>query len=259
MRAPERATRRAVSNSWCSLSIVQGPAMMTTSLPPTATPRALTTVFSRFQVRLVSLYGSLTRTTSCTPSNSSNSRVSMLATSPTTPRTVWSLPVERWTSKPREISSATTFSTFSSAACFSITMTMSSPSLLRGRFALHAPRLVDDAFEKTAARRAAQGSRGLGLDVQEHLLLPLRGVDGEREHALDLADLHGVLGALVEELDEDFVHAVDGVAEAGELLFGVDPFHRNQKPLPASRRGPDRFVTFRSSAPPRGGASCAPG
>ena len=54
----------------------------------------------------------------------------------------------------------------------------------------------------------------------EHLLFALRRVDGQAEHALHLADLDGVFGALVEQADDDFIDAVDGVAEAVEIVFG---------------------------------------
>jgi len=86
--APALATASAVANNCCSFSIVHGPAITITSLPPIVQPFSLTSVLSRLNVRLDSLYGSLTRTASCTPSITSNSRGSIVATSPTTPRTV---------------------------------------------------------------------------------------------------------------------------------------------------------------------------
>src|SRR5713101_7446532 len=156
------------------------------------------------------------RTTSCTPSNSSNSRVSIFATSPTTPRTVCSVPVERWTSKPRVTSSAMTRSMFVSAVCFSITMTMlisvqllscsvarfpGCPGCLGNlgfrRFAYHAARFVDDAFKKPPHRLGVERALARFLDVMQHVLLALGGVNGEAECAFDLADFDGVFRALI--------------------------------------------------------------
>src|SRR5204863_10212189 len=115
------------------------------------------------------------------------------------------------TSKPRLTSSAVTRSMFSSAVCFCITMTMGSP--LSARLALHATRLVDDSFKKTPHSDRIERPLGDPLDVLEDVLLPLRRIDGQSEHALQLADLDGVLGALVEEADDHFVDAIDGVPE----------------------------------------------
>ena len=203
-RAPARATRRAVSKSCVSLSTVHGPAITTTSGPPISMPRVLTIVFSRRNVRLESLYGSLTRTTSCTPSKSSNSRVSIVSTCPTTPSTVWSEPVERWTSNPRLISSDITRSMFPSAVCFSI----------------------DDPLEETADGRAIQRTVAGVLHVMQDFLLAFRRIDGQAENAFNLADLDGVLGALVEQPDDHLVHAVDGVANAVDLAFSIVSIHK---------------------------------
>ena len=58
------------------------------------------TVFSGLKLRLASLYGSVIRWTSWTPSSTSSSAVSNCAMPPTAPSTVRSAPVDRWTSKP---------------------------------------------------------------------------------------------------------------------------------------------------------------
>ena len=93
--APAFATLFAVSNTCLSFSMVHGPAITTTSGPPIETLPARMMVFSLRKVLPASLYGSLTRTTSWTPSQSSNSRGSTCFISPTTPSTVWCVPVER--------------------------------------------------------------------------------------------------------------------------------------------------------------------
>jgi hypothetical protein len=97
---------------------------------------------------------------------------------------------------------------------------------------LYAPRFIDDSFKKTphscGIERAARGA----LDVQEHLLLALGGVDGHIENGLDLADLDRVFRALIEEAHDYLVDAVNGVAKAGELLFCVRSIHK-KKPLAA--------------------------
>jgi hypothetical protein len=104
---------------------------------------------------------------------------------------------------------------------------------MRRRFALDAPRLVDDAFEQAPHGRDLQRSgRGL-LDVLENLLLAVGRVDREAEDAFELADLDGVFGALVEQAHEDFVDAIDGVAEADQISFSIVSVD-HKKPL---RRG----------------------
>src|SRR5690349_19411666 len=199
-------------------------------------PRTLTTLFSGRKVRLESLNGSLMRTTSCTPSKSSNSRGSMVSTCPITPRMVCSEPEERCTSNPRRTSSAVTRSMFSSLVCFCITMTMGSPLNSGSGFALHAARLIDDSFKKTPHSGGIERALRGALNVQEDLLFPLRSIDRQPEDAFQLADLDGVLGALIEEADDDFVHAIDGLAQAAQVLFGVNGVH-NKKPFLRREKG----------------------
>src|ERR1041385_2126734 len=205
-------------------------------------PRTLTTLFSGRNVRLESLNGSLMRTTSCTPSNSSNSRGSMVSTGPITPRMVCSEPEERWTSKPRRTSSAVTRSMLVSSVCFCMTMTMGSPLdglkpvLHVARFALHAARLVDDSFKKTPHSGGIERALGRALDVQQHVLFPLRRVDRQSEDAFELADLDCVLGALIEQANDDFVHAIDGLAQAVQVVLGVNGVH-NKKPFLRREKG----------------------
>src|SRR5258708_26330067 len=227
--------------------------MTTTSSPPIIAPRALTTVFSGFHVRLESLNGSLTRTTSCTPSMSSNSRGSMSSTLPTTPRIVWSEPVERWTSNPRVVSSAITCSMLISLVCFCITITILCFSLWghppgprgsarRGRalrrccFSLYPPRFVDDALEQTPYGDPVERALGGSLGTPKHLLFALRRVDRQAEDGLHFSDLDGVLGPLVEQPHDHFIDAVDGAARAFDLALGFRSFH-NKKPLPAVGKG----------------------
>ena len=70
-----------------------------TSSPPMRTSSIVTTVPSGLNVRLASLYGSVIRSTSCTPSMTRINAGSTLC-APTTPRTVRLTPVERCTSMP---------------------------------------------------------------------------------------------------------------------------------------------------------------
>src|ERR1051325_8910638 len=199
-------------------------------------PRTLTTLFSGRKVRLESLNGSLMRTTSCTPSKSSNSGGSMVSTCPITPRMVCSEPEERWTSKPRRTSSAVTRSMLASSGCFCMTMTISSPLDLAGSLALHAARLVDDSFKKTPHSGGIERALGGSLDVVQDVLFPLRCIDGQAEDAFQLADLDGVLGALIEQANDDFVHAIDGLAQAVQVVFGVNGVH-NKKPFLRREKG----------------------
>src|SRR5205085_6400341 len=98
------------------------------------------------------------------------------------------------------------------------------------RFALDTARLIDDSFEKApdGARVERSGIHLFGM--REHLLLALGDVDRELEDGFDLADLARVFGALVEELDDDLVDAVDGVAESRQFYFRIDPVHKQKTP-----------------------------
>ena len=71
--APARFTAAAAASTCCSFSAEQGPAMTITSSPPIRTSPTEMTLFSGLNVRLASLYGSVMRTTSCTPSSTSRS------------------------------------------------------------------------------------------------------------------------------------------------------------------------------------------
>ena len=97
--------------------------MTMTSSPPMRTSPLANTVSSGLKVRLASLYGSLMRSTSCTPSSISISRGSTLPL-PTTPSTVRDAPVERCTSMPSSTRWAMTFSTCASLARSFITTTI---------------------------------------------------------------------------------------------------------------------------------------
>src|SRR5205814_307566 len=161
---------------------------------------------------------------------------------------------------------------FASAVCFCITMTMVSPSVascgwpsqpatgnwqLLGRLALHAPRLVDDPFEKTPHGGRIERPFGGALDVQQNVLLPFRRVNRAAEDAFQLPDLDGVLGALVEEADDHFVDAVDGVAEAVQVVLCVNGVHKRKT---SSRFREEVFVdpVAVSSAPSRERGARAP-
>src|SRR4051812_2807532 len=143
---------------------------------------------------------------------------------------------------------ATTCSMSASEAFFSITMTMRSPLIARRSLPLHAARFVDDSFEKTADGGGIERAAGRLLHVQQHLLFALRRVNGQAQVRLDLADLDGVLRALIEQSHDDFIDAVDGVAKAGKLELCVLSIH-NKKPLARTGRGLDRLTV---GAPSRG-------
>ncbi len=172
--APARLTAAAEASTCSSLSAEQGPAMTITSSPPMRTSPTLTTVFSGLKVRPASLYGSVIRTTSWTPSNTSRSRVSNWRLPPTAPSTVRSAPVDRCTSNPICVNCAITCCTCSSVARSCITTTMSSPlplactfvaGVLDLGFPFEPPRLVDDALEQPLDRGVVQRTRIDALDV----------------------------------------------------------------------------------------------
>src|SRR3954471_7549466 len=182
--APARLTAAAAARTCGSLSAEQGPAMTITSSPPIRTSPTLTIVGSDLKVRLASLYGSVIRRTSCTPSSSSISALSGRPC-PTAPSTVRVTPVDRCTSIPISTRRATTDSIWASDARSSITTTMtialqrqaSRPALLVfvQNAPLQAARFVDNPFEQPRDRVRSQ--RPLGRDaahVREHLLLALR-------------------------------------------------------------------------------------
>ena len=122
--APAFFTAAAAGVNTCSsFSAEQGPAITMTSSPPMRTSSMVTTVPSGLNVRLASLYGSVIRRTSCTPSMTSINAGSTLC-APTTPRTDRFTPVERCTSMPCSTRLATTFSICASVARSSMTTTM---------------------------------------------------------------------------------------------------------------------------------------
>src|SRR5262245_17246979 len=117
-----------------------------------------------------------------------------------------------------------TFWTCSSVAECSITMTMASlfpfrfPVLVRGQ-PLQAPALVDDPLEHALHAPRVEGARVLARDPLEDPGLALRGVDGEPQRALHLADLHRARGAAVDEAEELPVDHVDALAEGVDLAL----------------------------------------
>src|SRR5258706_13686892 len=116
------------------------------------------------------------------------------------------------------------------------------------RLALYTPRFVDDSFEEAPDGGWREGTLGGSLGTPKHLLFALGRVDGQAEDGLYFPDLDGVPGPLVEEADDDFIDAVDGVAQSLHFAFGFDPFH-NKKPLPAVGKG-FGWMSVRMMRPP---------
>ena len=80
---------RAAVTICSSLSTEQGPAMITTSLPPTCTPGAIVTiVLSGFHSRETCLYGCVTWMTWATPESASMRDASTRPSLPTSPTAV---------------------------------------------------------------------------------------------------------------------------------------------------------------------------
>src|SRR2546428_8667624 len=190
------------------------------------------------------------RSTSCTPSISSISAASGVPR-PTAPSTVRVTPVDRWTSIPISTRRATTCSICASLARSSITTTMASvastpvgilyavfdviffrmrrgptPGAVARRVhasqrlkavnhtPLEAARFVDDALEQ--ARDRVGPERPLACDaahVFDDLLLALGLIDFDAERLLQPPDLARAARALVEQPDEDLVHAIDVVPQ----------------------------------------------
>ena len=98
MRAPLAATAAADASIWASVSTEHGPAMTTSSGPPTGTPPTSTTVLAGWPARAANVNGLVTRTTSRTSGSTLTWRTSKSAPTPVAARTTGS-PV-RWTSKP---------------------------------------------------------------------------------------------------------------------------------------------------------------
>src|SRR5262245_8444976 len=119
-----------------------------------------------------------------------------------------------------------TFWTCSSVAECSITITMASsfpfrfPVLVRGQ-PLQAPALVDDPLEHALDAPRVEGARVLARDALEDPGLALRGVDGQPQRALHLADLHRARGAAVHEPQELLVDHVDAPPQRLDLRLGA--------------------------------------
>src|SRR5258706_4012941 len=135
---------------------------------------------------------------------------------------------------------ATTCAFAASVGFLSITRSKKPSLFARWGLPIHAARFIDDSFEKAPHGSGVERPAGDSGDVQQDLLLALVGIDGHAENRLDLADLDGVLRALIEQPHNDLVDAVDGVAEAGELELCVRSIH-NKKPLARTGRGSDRL------------------
>src|SRR3989449_4752293 len=138
--APASFTRRAASMICRSLSTEHGPAMVTTSVPPTVTPPgSRTTVFSAFHSRLTCLYGRVTWMTSWTPGSPSSREASTRPSLPTSPTAVRCEPGIGCARYPISSITATTRWTYASVARCRITISTLAPSdlepipVLRGR------------------------------------------------------------------------------------------------------------------------------
>src|SRR4051812_679473 len=160
------------------------------------------TLFSVLKDRLASLYGSVIRCTSWTPSSTSSSAVSNCREPPTAPSTVRSAPVDRCTSKPISISFAITPCTCASLARSRMTTTIWLPFFLRFYCLgdpLEMPRLVDDALEQAFHRLLVERTVVDRLHVLQDFRFPLRLVDRDRHLALDAPDLQRTRGARVQQ------------------------------------------------------------
>src|SRR6185295_12870532 len=141
--------------------------MTITSSPPIRNSPIETTLFSGLNVRLASLYGSVMRRTSCTPSSTSSNRGSATRLPPTAPITVRSAPVDRCTSNPISTSCEITRWTWSSVARSCITTTIFTSLIfsegLRPPDSLHALSRSASSTRFAAARTAtARPRRSLG-------------------------------------------------------------------------------------------------
>ena len=86
-----------------SLSTEHGPAITATCVPPTSSPRALTTVRSRFSSDEARLYGAMIGKTFSTPSPGSRASVRPGLSSPSAAMTVWCVPWITWGFRPSEV------------------------------------------------------------------------------------------------------------------------------------------------------------
>ena len=121
-------------------------------------------------------------------------------------------------------------------------------------FALDAARFVDDAFEEAADGGVLQWTGRRSLDVMQDVFFALGRVDREGQVSFNLADLDGVFRALIEELDQHLIHAVDRFAQADQFGFGIVMAHREKTSCPDGKRF--SMCRCRSSAPSRRGAQC---
>src|SRR5438094_3115903 len=127
--APARHTRSAAANAWSRLSSAHGPAMIATPDPPklASVPGNEITEFSSLKSRLTSLYGLLTRISSCTPGISSSVQASTSPLFPVTQTAVRCAPGIGCARYPSDSIFWQTARTCSSLACACITTNMHSP------------------------------------------------------------------------------------------------------------------------------------
>src|SRR3954469_9491610 len=226
--APARFTAAALDSTCSSLSAEQGPAITITSSPPIRRSSMTMTLFSVLKDRLASLYGSVIRCTSCTPSSTSRSAVSNCRDPPTAPSTVRSAPVDRCTSKPISISLPMTLWTCSSVARSRMTTTMVF-SLLMIRFyrfgnPFEMPRLIDDPLEQPLDGRHVERPVVPGLHVLEHFRFAFRLVNRPPHRALDAPDLERAGRPRVEQADQRLVQQIDPLSQVLELRLHACPF-----------------------------------
>ena len=111
-----------------SLSTEQGPAITATRVPPTARPRARTTVRSDFSSDDARLYGAMIGRTFSTPSPGSRASIRPGRSSPIAAMTVWCVPRITWGISPSVPMCAAMWSICSPvASAFMTTITVPRP------------------------------------------------------------------------------------------------------------------------------------
>src|SRR6185312_14141614 len=108
------------------------------------------------------------RWTSFTPSMISKTPMSKSVLPPTPPRTVWSVPVERWTSKPSVMRRSITRWICSGEAFSCMTTSIRVNSFQNHPVALHLPHFIDDALKDPPdgilRERPVVGAGDVGID-----------------------------------------------------------------------------------------------
>src|SRR5437762_7316871 len=100
------------------------------------------------------------------------------------------------------------------------------------RFPLDAPRLINNPFKKPPDRGWIERSGIHLFDMMEHGFFALGNVDRKIEDAFQLSDLDRIFRALVEQLHDHFIDAIDRVAQSHQLGFGIDSVHKQKTSSP---------------------------